>query len=46
MLALFQDIDDDYYDPEGMYFSIQEKPRTNQSLIELPSEIYSFFNLL
>ena len=46
MLALFQDIDDDYYDPEGMYFSIQEQTRTNQSLIELPSEIYSFFNLL
>ena len=46
MLALFQDIDDDYYDPEGMYFSIQEQPLTNQSLIELPSEIYSFFNLL
>ena len=50
MLTSFQDYNNDSFYERcqscSVSFSIQPQPRTNQSLIELPSDLYSFFTLL
>ena len=50
MLTFFKiNSDDNFYESCqscSVSFSIQPQPLTNQSLIELPSDLYSFFSLL